>query len=580
MHKTDTYFEPSNSRIKSLEKQANFWQDKNNHIYEKIDMNLDEIRQQIDIKDTEIFQKISERLQLVEKVVRWKDQHGKKIYDAEREKIIIHAKRELAEKLGISAETGEEILRAIIAESHIQEKKFLKNDETSPRKVRRKKIISHPDLLEIFARISQKEENFCFLESLGDDEWNQQSLIAFSPKKIFAAKQKEVFIDGISQGTVENPLDWLTEKFAPYQNLVENSREEGFVGGLIGHMGFEAVNYIEPSLSLPSHDDFFDFEFGLYLDALVYNRKTEVLEYVFIDEDRSEYIQKILEEKFVPRADACTGKFLGKSFDDAGLDEIIEKCKTEIENGNVFQIVPSQKFFYEISGSSLDFYTRLRDSNPSPHMFFLQFEDRKIIGSSPEMVAKIIGKRIETYPIAGTRSRGKTPQEDAKLSSDMLSDEKEVAEHLMLVDMARNDLGRVSEYGSVKVEEVMALKKYSHVQHLVSRVSGKITPEKNNLEAMMANFPMGTVSGSPRIEALKLIQKLENSPRGPYAGGVGFWSATGDLTFALAIRTFFSKGNRGFAQAGAGIVYDSVAKYEREEIEKKSMNIRSLFGEK
>lgn len=542
-------------------------------------MDLSNIRKEIDIKDTEIFQKISERLQLVEQVVRWKDSNGKTIYDANREKIIIHAKRELAEKLGISADTGEEILRAIIAESHLQEKKFLKNDETSPRKVRRKQILNHPALLEIFARIAQKEKNFCFLESLGDDEWNQQSLITFAPSKVFSARGSEVFIDGKSQGEVKNPLDWLTEKFMPYQNLVGNSREEGFVGGLVGHINFEAVNYIEPSLKLKSHADFYDFEFGLYLDALVYNRKTEVLEYIFIDEDRSEYIEKFLSDPIEKPEKSCTGKFLEKSFSDDELDAMIDECKTEIENGNIFQIVPSQKFFYEVSGSSLDFYTKLRKSNPSPHMYFLQFEDRKIIGSSPEMIAKIIGKRIETYPIAGTRSRGKTPQEDAKLSADMLFDEKEVAEHLMLVDMARNDLGRVCEFGSVKTEEIMALKKYSHVQHLVSRVSGKITPEKNNLEAMMANFPMGTVSGSPRIEALKLIEKYEHEPRGPYAGGVGYWSSTGDMTFALAIRTFFSKGNKGFAQAGAGIVYDSVAKHERAEIEKKSMNIRSLFGE-
>jgi len=443
-------------------------------------MNLDDIRKKIDIKDSEIFQKISERLELVEKVVRWKDKNGKKIYDAEREKIIITAKRELAEKLGISADTGEEILRAIIAESHLQEKKFLKNDETSPRKVRRKQILNHPNLLEIFARIAQNQKNFCFLESLGDDEWNQQSFIVFAPKKVFAAKQNEVFIDNVSQGEVENPLEWLTEKFSPYQNLVENSREEGFVGGLIGHIGFEAVNYTEPSLCLPSHKDFYDFEFGLYLDVLVYNRKTEKLEYIFIDEDRSDYIQKILEEDFIPKTDICEGKLLGKTFSDEELDGLIQECKNEIEKGNIFQIVPSQKFFYEISGSSLEFYTRLRESNPSPHMFFLQHDDRKIIGSSPEMIAKIIGKRIETYPIAGTRSRGKTPQEDAKLSAEMLSDEKEVAEHLMLVDMARNDLGRICEFRSIKAAPLFHVDTYRTVHQMISSVTGKIKPEMSN----------------------------------------------------------------------------------------------------
>jgi len=210
-------------------------------------------------------------------------------------------------------------------------------------------------------------------------------------------------------------------------------------------------------------------------------------------------------------------------------------------------------------------------------MFFINFEDRKIIGSSPEMITKIQGKRIETYPIAGTRSRGNTPQEDAKLSAKMLSDEKEVAEHLMLVDMARNDLGKVCEYGSVKVEEIMALKKYSHVQHMVSRVAGKIKPNISSLQAALSNFPMGTVVGSPRIEALKILQKHEKELRGPYAGGIGYWSITGDMQLSLAIRSLFIHKNSAFAQAGAGVVFDSIARFEREEIEKKAKNIIGLL---
>ncbi|HID92036.1 TPA: hypothetical protein EYP45_02870, partial [Candidatus Peregrinibacteria bacterium] len=502
---------------------------------------------------------------------------------------LISEKRNMATEFGISPDTAEEIFRAIIAESHLQEKKFLQSDITSPLKIRRRSIQNHVDLLDIFSLISKKYKNFFFLESLGDDEWNHSSYLGFSPKKIFAIKDFEVFIDGVSQGKKTDPFSWLEEQFAPYQNLVANTKENGFVGGLVGHINFEAVKYTEKSLNLESHSGFFDVEFGLYLDGLIYNRKTEELEYIFTEEDRFEEVLDVLNTQKIENSEETNmSKILKKSvsFSDKKMDEYIEECKKEIYAGNVFQIVPSRKFNYEIirgkkeeenNNFEVDVYKKLRETNPSPNMFFINFEDRKIIGSSPEMITKIQGKRIETYPIAGTRSRGNTPQEDAKLSAKMLSDEKEVAEHLMLVDMARNDLGKVCEYGSVKVEEIMALKKYSHVQHMVSRVAGKIKPNISSLQAALSNFPMGTVVGSPRIEALKILQKHEKELRGPYAGGIGYWSITGDMQLSLAIRSLFIHKNSAFAQAGAGVVFDSIARFEREEIEKKAKNIIGLL---
>lgn len=544
-------------------------------------MNLSDIRKKIDLLDTRLLETLSERYKCVKEVVLWKEKNGKDIYDAQREEQIINTQKNKSDRYNISADTIEDIFRSLFAESHIQEKKFLTDDKTSPRKIRRRIIENHPSLFEIFSKISQKEKNFFFLESLGDDEWNHSSFLGFSPKKVFAIKNNEVFLDGISQGFHKDPLEWLEEQFAPYQNLVPNTREKGFVGGLVGHINFEAVRYCEPSLeTLKSHDDFYDVEFGLFLDGLVYNRKTETLEYVFTEEDRFEQVEKLLQFDSIPSENMLKGKNAKVNFSDVELEKMVEECKQEIEAGNIFQIVPSRRFNYDISGSELVFYKKLREVNPSPNMFYIHFEERRIIGSSPEMIAKIQGKRIETYPIAGTRSRGKTPQEDAQLSAKMLSDEKEVAEHLMLVDMARNDLGRVCEYGSVTVEEIMALKKYSHVQHLVSRVVGKIKPNISSLQAALSNFPMGTVVGSPRIEALKILEKMEASPRGPYAGAVGYWSITGDMQLSLAIRSLFISGKKAFAQAGAGIVFDSVPEYEREEIEKKSMNIRMLLEKK
>ena len=547
-------------------------------------MNLQDIRKKIDAVDTKMFECIVERLKLVEEVVRWKDANNMSIYDAVREKELISEKRNVAIGMGFSPDTAEEILRAIIAESHLQEKKFLQSDNTSPLKIRKRVIHNHPQLVDIFEIISRTHENFFFLESLGDDEWNQSSYLGFSPKIIFAIKNFEVFIDGVSHGKKKDPFAWLEEQFKPYQNLVVNTKEAGFVGGLVGHINFEAVKYTEKTLDLKSHTDFYDVEFGLFLDGLIYNRKTEELEYVFTEEDRFDEVLHLLETKLTPKNENIKNESVAVqksvSFTDQQMDEYIEECKKEIYAGNVFQIVPSRKFNYEIGENNnfeLEFYKKLRKTNPSPNMFYINFQNRKIIGSSPEMIAKIQGKRIETYPIAGTRSRGKTPQEDAKLSAKMLSDDKEVAEHLMLVDMARNDLGRVCEFGSVKVEEIMALKKYSHVQHLVSRVVGKIKPNISSLKATLSNFPMGTVVGSPRIEALKILQKSESDPRGPYAGGVGYWSITGDMQLSLAIRSLFVCENKAFAQAGAGVVFDSVPQFEREEIDKKAQNIRSLL---
>lgn len=539
-------------------------------------MDLQSIRKEIDAIDRNIFEAIQQRLIAVEKVVQWKSQHNISIYDPERENIIIEEKRKLAEEYGFSPDTAEEILRCIIAESHMQEKKFLKNDDSSPRKIRHKPIHAHPDLLTIFQCLSDQSTHFFFLESLGDDEWNNQSFLGCNPIKRFAAKGKKIYINDEEQGEVENPLLWLEDQFKAYQHLVPGVRREGFSGGLVGHINFESIQYWEPSLSLESHSEFYDFEFGLFLDGLVYDRKLETLEYVFCDEDRSEYFLQLIAQKQSPIA-PFVGIPCGSNFSDESFEKLIEEAKKEIVAGNVFQIVPSRKFFYDVSGSSVDFYTKLREANPSPYMFFLGFGSRQLIGSSPELIAKVQGRRIETYPIAGTRSRGKTPQEDAKLSAKMLSDEKEVAEHLMLVDMARNDLGTVCEYGSVKPEEIMALKKYSVVQHLVSRIAGKIRPDISPLKAALANFPMGTVSGSPRIEAVKCIAALEKLPRGPYAGGIGYWSVTGDLQMCLAIRSLFVHDTKAFAQAGAGIVFDSVPQYEREEVEKKSRHIRAIL---
>ncbi|MBT4937019.1 anthranilate synthase component I family protein [Candidatus Peregrinibacteria bacterium] len=260
------------------------------------------------------------------------------------------------------------------------------------------------------------------------------------------------------------------------------------------------------------------------------------------------------------------------------FEAIVNDFKEEIVKGNIFQIVPSRKYYFDIQGSTLEIYKHLREQNPSPHMFFLKFGERELIGSSPELVARIQGQKVESYPIAGTRSRGATDEEDMQLEKELLSDEKEVAEHMMLVDMARDDLGRVCEYASVKVDKMKVVKKFSHVQHLVSHVSGELMKDKNAFDAVMASFPMGTVSGAPRIAAYKLIQEKEKIPRGPYAGSVGFFSFSGSAVAALPIRSIFIDDNSAYTQAGAGVVYDSIPEFERKEVEKKLGAVKRALG--
>lgn len=541
-------------------------------------MDLNSIRNKIDKIDNDLFHLIVERLKLVKEVVLWKKKNNKVIFDKKREEKIIKEKRHLAESLGFSPDIAEEILRSIIAESHLKEKKFLSEDNTSPLKIFRKNIESNYSLLDLFHKISKHEKTFFFLESLGDENVNKSyySFLGFRPKKIFAVKDNEVFVDGKSFGKKEDPIAWLENQFKPYQNLVSNNTEEGFFGGLVGHINYESYKYIEKSIKLNSHPDFYDIELGLFLDGLIYNRKKESLEYFFTEENREYLIQDILDTD-ISEDESFSSCLTEISPNENEIKNNIIKCKNEINKGNVFQILPTQKFKYDILGSTINFYKKLRNNNPSPNMFYLHFEDREIIGSSPELISKVEGKRIETYPIAGTRSRGSSPQKDALLSAEMLSSEKEVAEHLMLVDMTRNDLGSICEYGSVKVEELMSLKKFSHVQHLVSCVSGKLKSDITSFRALLKNFPMGTAIGTPRIEAAKILSDIEKELRGPYSGGVGYWSITGDLQFALAIRSFFRYKNKGFTQAGAGIVYDSVPEHEADEILKKSKHIRELL---
>ena len=252
------------------------------------------------------------------------------------------------------------------------------------------------------------------------------------------------------------------------------------------------------------------------------------------------------------------------------FEKIVKRAKEYIEAGDIIQVVLSQRFRKRLKTSPELLYRALRFLNPSPYMFFLKFDDLYVVGASPEILVRVEDGRIETRPIAGTRPRGKTPQEDRELEENLLSDEKEKAEHIMLVDLARNDVGRVAKYGSVKVENLMRIERYSHVMHIVSDVVGELREDRDALDVIRATFPAGTVSGAPKVRAMQIIEELENERRGIYAGAVGYISFQGNTDTAIAIRTAVIRGDEIFVQAGAGIVADSIREREWEETRNKA----------
>ncbi|MCK4883979.1 MAG: anthranilate synthase component I family protein, partial [Candidatus Diapherotrites archaeon] len=263
------------------------------------------------------------------------------------------------------------------------------------------------------------------------------------------------------------------------------------------------------------------------------------------------------------------GKTIVENINQNEFEESVEKAKEHIRNGDTFQTVLSRRTQIEFEGDEFEMYKTLRKINPSPYMFYLDFKETKIIGSSPEMLVKLENNNLTTRPLAGTRPRSKDIEEDEKLKLELLLDEKERAEHIMLVDLHRNDMGRVSEPGSVKVTELMGVEKYSHVQHIVSNVESKLKLGKDSFDALKACFPAGTVSGSPKIRAMEIIDSLEKTQRGPYSGVTGYFCFSGNMDFAINIRTIFTKGNKAFLQAGAGIVADSIAENEYVETKNK-----------
>lgn len=424
--------------------------------------------------------------------------------------------------------------------------------------------LSFKSPFELFKNIYHNYNYSFLLESMESDSGLARfSVLGFEPVAKLKAYGNILEIEKNGEKEeiyVENPFDEI-------KKLTTSSNEKkGFRGGLVGYVSYEAIRHFEPVEVQES--SYPDFEFGLYLDGIIFDRIKNKCEYVTLGEDKSQKIKKISREEY--QTEKIVFKEKEQHFSKKKFEEMVLQAKEKIKAGEIFQSVISNARKYEIKGNKLSFYERLRKINPSPYMYHLKMGEREIIGSSPEMLVRVENKKIETFPIAGTVKRGKTQYEDEILQKELLADEKEKAEHLMLVDLARNDVGKVSKFGSVKVPEYMGIKKFSHVQHIFSRVTGQLKENKTAVDAFSAMFPAGTLSGAPKIRAMEIINELEGIPRGPYGGAVGYFSLNGNADFAITIRTMVCDGNRAKIQAGAGIVHDSVPEKEYQECENKA----------
>nr|WP_244513450.1 anthranilate synthase component I [Oceanobacillus limi] len=351
-----------------------------------------------------------------------------------------------------------------------------------------------------------------------------------------------------------------------------------FYGGGVGYIGYDVIRQFEDIGEIP-HDELQMPEFHLmfYEKIVIMDHQLQQVFIVVINlsgnlvDDRlndevikvEQQLQKPSYKEFISE-EVKTGPFSSNMTKEAYMEKV-NLAKEYIKRGEIYQVVLSQRLQAAFQGSPFLFYRELRRSNPSPYMFYIDFDDYLLIGSSPESLTTVRGKHVLTNPIAGTRKRGATEKEDLAIEKELLTDEKELAEHRMLVDLGRNDLGKVCEVGSIQLRKYLTVERYKHVMHLVSEVEGKLRKNVSSLESLFACLPAGTVSGAPKIRAMQLINEMETTKRGVYSGGVGYLNINGDLDFALAIRTMVIKENNTYVQAGAGVVLDSVPEKEYEE---------------
>ena len=416
---------------------------------------------------------------------------------------------------------------------------------------------------QIYNKISRNYSHSFLFESLsGPEVLAETSVMGFDPKIIFKGYYDKVEIIENNQTTVIK----TNEPFTELKKLLGKSNDQKYryLGGAVGVVNYDSIKLIE-NISNKLNIDQPIMEFGIYDDGLLYDNVEKKLYYFYHDVNRF--------DKLIVSDDTFEEFHSGDVIPNMNKEKfsnIVNKAKKYIHDGDIFQVVLSRKFEFESNGDNLTLYKTLRKLNPSPYMYHLKQDSKTIIGASPEMLVRITGDKVETFPIAGTRKITDDEEKNQALSEELIHDEKELAEHTMLVDLGRNDIGRVCKFGSVHPESLMQIKRFSHVQHIVSHVVGNLDSKNDMFDAFQAVFPAGTVSGAPKVRAMQIIDELEDDERGPYAGAVGYFSYNGCCDFAIAIRSIFIKDNKGFVQSGAGIVSDSVAENEFKETEHKA----------
>ncbi len=439
------------------------------------------------------------------------------------------------------------------------------------------------------------------LESVhGGEQWGRYSIIGLPCRTVIKVYGRQIRVEEngatVETGDESNPLAWVKSFSARYK-VPEITGMPRFSGGLVGYFGYETIAYIEPracqadkpdplgcpDILLMVSEDLLVFDnvngkllFITHADPSqdnAYQQATERLQ-VRVDKLRRPHatVNRTEANKHIAETDFVSG------FTRDGFEQAVLKAKRYITDGDIMQVVLSQRMSIPYAAPALDLYRALRCLNPSPYMFFLNLDATHVVGSSPEILVRLENGTVTVRPIAGTRRRGNNHEQDVALEQELLTDPKELAEHLMLIDLGRNDVGRVAAIGSVELTEKMIVERYSHVMHIVSNVAGTLLPGKNAFDVLAATFPAGTVSGAPKIRAMEIIDELEPVKRGIYAGAVGYLSWSGNLDTAIAIRTAVIKDHTLHIQAGAGIVYDSVPENEWEETLNKGRAIFRAVG--
>ncbi len=410
------------------------------------------------------------------------------------------------------------------------------------------------------------------------DTWGRYTFLGFEPKLEISCINGEMKAGDITFKT-ENPTEYLRQVLTQYRSP-KVSYLPPFTGGLVGYFSYDYLKYSEPILKkdLVDENEFKDVDLMLFDKVIAFDnvrQKIVLIANAKLADIETEYNRAVNELERIAdllkngkKAKEKPGRILGEFepvFNEEQYCDMVEKGKHYIFEGDIFQIVLSNRLSAPFEGSLLNTYRALRTINPSPYMFYFSGTDVEVAGASPETLVKLENGVLHTFPLAGSRPRGKSPEEDEELIKDLLSDEKELAEHNMLVDLGRNDLGRVSKFGTVEVERYMDVLKFSHIMHIGSTVRGEIREDKDALDAIEAVLPAGTLSGAPKIRACQLIDELENCKRGIYGGAIGYIDFTGNMDTCIAIRIAYKKNGRVFVRSGAGIVADSVPKKEHTE---------------